>query len=189
MKNKLILILSLVFSLFMLILFIVYLIKDDSSRWQVALGGIAVSALPLFMLFVKKNPFSILIYISYYIFLFCTTCLGSILSFYMKYKWWDSTLHFYKGLFIGFIAISLYTFLVPLRSQRYVSKWIPFIFIFSLAVTASVIWEIYEFAGDRFFTHTMQRGGNRDTMYDLLCGTAGGLLTAIYFSIKTKKPG
>lgn len=58
-------------------LLIFYLKKDDSSRWMVALGGILVSAMPISLLFVKNNPFNIPIIIGYYVFVFCTTFLGS----------------------------------------------------------------------------------------------------------------
>lgn len=187
MKKSLLVLLSVVFVLFMAALFIFYLIKGDSSRWQVALGGIAVSALPLLLLLSKRNPFNIPIIIAYYVFIFCTTFLGSIASFYLHYKWWDTSLHFYKGIFVGFIGIALYKLFIHKKAQNDVSKWIPFLFVFSLSVTSSVLWEIYEFAGDQFFTHTMQRGGNKDTMYDLLAGTAGGLLAAIYSYIKKEE--
>ena len=187
MKRKVIIVLSVLFTIFMAALFIYYLIKGDSSRWQVALGGIVVSALPLFLLFMKNNPFNIPIIIAYYLFIFGTIFLGSIVSYYLHLKWWDSTMHFYKGILVGFIGISLYKQFIPQVIRIDVSRWIIFLFVLSLSVTSSVLWEIYEFVGDQTFTHTMQRGGNTDTMYDLLCGTAGGLLTALYSLIRKTK--
>ncbi|MCM3568917.1 membrane-spanning protein [Neobacillus mesonae] len=180
MKSKLILWLSVLFIIFMAALFVYYLYKHDSSRWQVAVGGILVSALPLLLLKLKEIPFNIPIIIGYYFFLFCTLYLGSISSFYLHHKWWDSTLHFYKGIYIGFIGLTLYKRLIPQNFRIDVSKWVLFIFVLSLAVLASVLWEIYEFIGDVTFTHTMQRGGNTDTMLDLIWGCAGGIVTAIY---------
>jgi hypothetical protein len=182
--KKSIILLSVLFILFMAGLFIFYLIKHDTSRWQVALGGIFVSSLPLLLLKLKKNPFNIPIIIGYYIFIFCTIFLGSIASFYLDFKWWDSTVHGYKGVLVAFIGISLYKLFLPPDSRRQTSKWILFLFVLSFSVTSSVLWEIYEFLGDLTFTHTMQRGGNTDTMYDLLCGTAGGVLIAIYSSFR-----
>jgi peptidoglycan/LPS O-acetylase OafA/YrhL len=180
LKRKIIIILSVLFIIFMAALFVYYLIKGDSSRWQVAVGGIVVSALPLFLLFMKNNPFNIPILIAYYLFIFCTIFLGSIAGFYLRFKWWDSPLHFYKGILVGFFAIVIYKQLIPEQMRHNVSRWIIFLFVLSLSVTAGVIWEIYEFIGDQTFTHTMQLGGNTDTMVDLICGTAGGLLTAVY---------
>jgi len=187
MKRKLILFSSIAFCLFMAVLFIYYLNKSDSSRWQVALGGIFASALPLALLRMKNIPFNIPIVIGYYLFLFCSLFLGSILSFYLHYTWWDSSLHLYKGLFVGFVGISLYKRMVSESVRNDISAWMLFLFVFSLAVFASVLWEIYEFVGDLTLTHTMQRGGNNDTMYDLLCGLGGGLLVSFYTIIKKQK--
>ncbi|WML40120.1 membrane-spanning protein [Neobacillus sp. OS1-2] len=186
MKRKVIIILSILFIIFMTALFIYYLVKGDASRWQVALGGILVSALPLCLLRMKQNPFNIPIIVGYYLFLFGSLYLGSIASFYLHYTWWDSSVHFYKGMLIGFVGISLYKRLIPEKVRQDVSSGILFLFVFSLAVLAGVLWEIYEFVGDLTFTHTMQRGGNTDTMYDLLCGVAGGLIVAFYSLVRKK---
>jgi hypothetical protein len=187
MKRKIIVILSFVFILFMIVLFIYYFKKGDTSRWQVAIGGVIVCALLLILLFLKNNPFNVFIIVGYYIFIFCTTYLGSIASFYLHYKWWDSTLHFYNGIFVGCVGIALFKALIPENARRGISRSILFLFVLSLAVTASVLWEVYEFLGDQFFTHTMQRGGNKDTMLDLLYGLAGGIIIAVYSSIKWQK--
>ncbi|MGG0383137.1 membrane-spanning protein [Priestia endophytica] len=186
MKKKLILILSIAFIIFMTALFIFYLIKGDSSRWEVSLGGIFASALPLLLLFSKNIPFPTLIIIGYYLFLFCTLFLGSIEEFYGRFKWWDATLHFYKGIYMGAIAISLYKLCVPKQTRDYVSKWILFLFVLSVSVNATAVWEIYEFVGDLTFTRTMQSGGNTDTMYDMIIGIVGGLLVAIYSIVRRK---
>jgi hypothetical protein len=179
-KRKVIITLSILFSLGMTGLFIYYLIKHDHTRWQVALGGIFISLLPLGLLKMKNNPFNTPIIVSYYLFLFCSLYLGSISSFYLHFKWWDSTLHFCKGIFVGFVGISLYKRWIPQQARSNVSAGILFLFVLSLAVSSSVLWEIYEFVGDLTLTHTMQRGGNKDTMLDLLCGLAGGFITAFY---------
>ncbi|WP_309487148.1 membrane-spanning protein [Bacillus sp. ISL-4] len=187
LKHKIIIIFSLVFIAFMTGLLIFYLIKGDSSRWMVALGGILVSALPISLLFVKNNPFNIPIIIGYYVFIFCTTFLGSIANFYGDFKWWDSGVHFYKGIFVGFVGIVLYKLFIPQKARKDVSRWVIFLFVLSLSVIATVLWEIYEFAGDLTFTHTMQRGGNKDTMYDIIFGLTGGLLISIYSCVQKLK--
>ncbi|ULT55206.1 membrane-spanning protein [Neobacillus drentensis] len=186
MKRKVTISLSILFSLGMAGLFIFYLIKHDHTRWQVALGGIFVSLLPLGLLKMKNNPFNTPIIVSYYLFLFCSLYLGSISSFYLHFEWWDSTLHFFKGMFVGFVGISLYKHWVPPHTRSNVSTGILFLFVLSLAVSSSVLWEIYEFVGDLTLTHTMQRGGNKDTMLDLLCGFAGGLITAFYSLLRKR---
>jgi hypothetical protein len=187
LKRKVIILLSVVFILLMSALFVYYLIKGDSSRWQVALGGILVSGLPLLLIFKKKNPFNLPIIIGYYMLIFCTLFLGSIASFYLHYKWWDSTIHILKGMYVAFVGITLFKLFIPKDVRNDASRWILFLFVLSLSVLASALWEIYEFVGDQTFTHTMQRGGNKDTMYDLLCGFAGGLLVSFYAFVRKPK--
>ncbi|WP_409300900.1 membrane-spanning protein [Peribacillus sp. SCS-155] len=183
MKRKLIIILSSLFIVFMAVLMIYYINKGDASKWQVALGGTFVSALPLLLLFKKKIPFNAYLIVGFFVFIFCSSYLGSIAKFYLHYKWWDTTLHVFKGLYVGFFAIALYKLLIPEQARSKVSRTIVVLFVLSLAISSSALWEIYEYAGDLFYTDTMQRGGNKDTMYDLLAGLAGGLLVAIYASL------
>lgn len=180
MKRKLMVTLSVIFMVFMTVLFVIFLVKGDSSRWQLSLGGFAVSALPLFLLKLKNNPFNISMIIGYYLFIFCTIFLGSIASFYIRFHWWDTTIHFYKGIFVSCVGIILFKSLIPKQARKDVSRWIFFLFVLSLSATASVFWEIYEFLGDLTFTHTMQLGGNTDTMMDLIFGMAGALLATFY---------
>ncbi|OIK10938.1 membrane-spanning protein [Bacillus sp. MUM 116] len=187
MKRKIIIFLSVAFMVFMAVLFVFYLIKGDTSKWQVALGGILVSALPLLLLRLKNNPFNISQILGYFLFLFCTTYLGSIALFYIHHKWWDSSLHFYKGVYIGFIAITLFKELLTSQVREGMSRWVLFLFVLSFGSLVSVLWEIYEFIGDLTFTHTMQRGGNTDTMYDLLFGFLGGLLIALYSLVRKQQ--
>ena len=185
-KRKVIIVCSMVFIVFMLVLFIFYLIKGDNSRWQVSLGGIFLSALPLLLLYIKTNPLTIPLIIGYYVFLVSSLFLGSIKSFYNDLTWWDTIVHFYKGAYIGLIGIILYKVFIPEQYRRGISRWLLSLFVLSLAVLASVLWEVYEFVGDVFFTDTMQKGGNKDTMVDLISGLAGGLVIAIYASIKKR---
>lgn len=187
MKRKVLIVLGSIFVLFMIVLFIFFLIKGISSKWQVALGGIFVSGIPLFLIFKKIIPFNIPTIVGYYLFIFCTTYLGSIGDFYLSYKWWDSTIHFYKGIYMACVGITLYKIMIPEQVRIDTSKWIICLFVLSLSVLASVLWEIYEYLGDKTFTHIMQLGGNKDTMYDLLCGFSGGLLIAIYAYFRKQK--
>ncbi|MDQ7863518.1 hypothetical protein RCO48_28310 [Peribacillus frigoritolerans] len=92
-----------------------------------------------------------------------------------------------KVSFVGFVGIALYKLYIPQKARKDVSRWVIFLFVLSLSVTATVLWEIYEFAGDLTFTHTMQRGGNKDTMYDIILGLTGGLLISIYSSVQKLK--
>ncbi len=182
-KNRLLIVFSTVFMVFFAALCIFYLLKDDSSRWQVSLGGIIVSALPLLLIFLKK-PFPTALVIGYFLFVFCSICLGSITSFYRKYSWWDTSLHLYKGIFVGIAAVFVFKVFSGGKGR---SRTLLFLFSFSLSAASSILWEIYEFAGDQLVTETMQRGGNKDTMIDLIAGTSGALIAGIYNIVRFRK--
>ncbi|MDP4084631.1 MAG: membrane-spanning protein [Bacillota bacterium] len=185
MKKKIINILSLTFILFLMVLFFYYFKKSDSSRWPVALGGVGVCALPLLLR--KNNPFPLQIVLGYYLLVFCTTFLGSIASFYYRFEWWDSAVHFYKGILVGFIAITIFKLFISTSIRKNISKWMLFLFILSFTDLTAVLWEIYEFFLDTFFTDTMQLGGNKDTMMDLIFGTLGSFLVSIYSIFRKDK--
>ncbi|MDQ0200323.1 membrane-spanning protein [Neobacillus ginsengisoli] len=180
MKKKTIIILSIVFFIIFTGLFIFYLIKGDSTRWLVALGGMMVSPIPATLLFFKKNPFNLPIIIGYYFTLVYSAILGSIANFYYRFTWWDTSLHAYKGMYMAFVSIAIYKHLIPNNIQKDISRPFIFLFVLSFPVMVSVLWEIYEFIGDQTFTHIMQEGGNKDTMIDLISSTASALLVSIY---------
>ncbi|MCL6573566.1 MAG: hypothetical protein K6T88_18085 [Bacillus sp. (in: Bacteria)] len=72
-----------------------------------------MSALPFLLLLKKNNPFNLPIIIGYYLFILWSLFLGSIVSFYLHFKWWDSTLHFFKGLYVAFVGITLFKLFIP----------------------------------------------------------------------------
>jgi hypothetical protein len=181
LKKKTIIILSIVFVILFSCLFIFYLIKGDSTRWLVALGGMIVSPIPASLLFFKKNPFNLPIIIGYYFTLIYSAILGTIANFYFRFTWWDTSLHAYKGMYMAFVSSAIYRHFIPSYIQKDISRLFIFLFVLSLPVMVSVLWEIYEFVCDQTFTNVMQEGGNKDTMVDLISSTASALLVTIYF--------
>lgn len=160
-------------------------LKGDFSSWPDALGRVLCSVLPLSLLFLKKNPFNLYLIISYYLLLFCTFFLGAILKFYDRFHWWDTMLHFFGSAFAAFVGLAIYKLLLPNNLEKGISRWLVFFFVFSFAVTGSVLWESAEFAGA--VLGTMEEDNNRDTMTDLLMGVAGGIVSAIYASFKKER--
>lgn len=111
---------------------------------------------------------------------------GSIRGWY-GLGWWDTFLHFVSGLLLGFAAIALYERLVHRDAGKAISAWFVFLFVLGFAALGGVMWEIYEFSGDQFFGTTLQGGGNKDTMTDLIADVLGGLVVATGSGIRTKR--
>ena len=54
------------------------------------------------------------------------------------------------------------------------------------ATAAAGAWEIWEFTTDSLFGLTAQNGSLTDTMWDIICGTSVGIVTAIPIYLHSK---
>ena len=140
--------------------------------------------------------------ILYVVFLYASIYLGEVRNFYYRIPHWDNILHGFSGLMLGARAFSVIQLLnqsdrIPLAlSPAFVA-----VFTFCFAVTAGVVWELYEFAADGLLGTNMQKFGPwdgavfegraalHDTMVDLIVDALGGLVMALvgYVSLKFKK--
>ena len=140
--------------------------------------------------------------ILYVVFLYASIYLGEVRNFYYRIPHWDNILHGFSGLMLGALAFSVIQLLnqsdrIPLAlSPAFVA-----VFTFCFAVTAGVVWELYEFAADGLLGTNMQKFGPwdgavfegraalHDTMVDLIVDALGGLVMALvgYVSLKFKK--
>ncbi|MFK9092869.1 hypothetical protein [Bacillus salipaludis] len=185
MNRKFVIILSGLYALFMAILAVYYFKNGESFKSTVAIGGIVCGAIPLLLALFTKLQFNLPIVISYLIFLVGSQYLGSILGWY-GLGWWDTFMHLVSGAILAFCGIALYERLIHRNAGDEISPWFVFLFTLSFAALGGVLWEVYEFSCDQFFSMTLQGGGNKDTMTDLVADTVGGLVIAIWSGIRTK---
>ncbi|MFJ7468296.1 hypothetical protein ACIQWI_07040 [Peribacillus frigoritolerans] len=185
MNRKLVISLSLVYVLFMAALSIYFYTADETFKSLVSIGGVVCGAIPLLLALFTKLQFNLPIIISYLIFLFGSQFLGSILGWY-GLGWWDTFLHLLSGSLLAFTGIALYERLVYRNAGKEISPWFVFLFTLSFSALGGVIWEIYEFSSDQLFGMTLQGGGNKDTMIDLIADTIGGLIIAVWAGVRTK---
>lgn len=185
MNRKLVISISSVYVLFMAALSIFYYTDDESFKSLVSIGGVVCGAIPLLLALFTKLQFNLPIIISYLIFLFGSQYLGSILGWY-GLGWWDTFLHLLSGSLLAFTGIALYERLVYRNAGKEISPWFVFLFTLSFSALGGVIWEIYEFSSDQLFGMTLQGGGNKDTMIDLIADTIGGLIIAVWAGVRTK---
>ncbi|MFJ7725791.1 hypothetical protein ACIQXV_06445 [Neobacillus sp. NPDC097160] len=185
MNRKLVIIFSGLYALFMAILAVYYFKNGESFKSTVAIGGIVCGAIPLLLALFTKLQFNLPIVISYLIFLVGSQYLGSILGWY-GLGWWDTFMHLVSGAILAFCGIALYERLIHRNAGDEISPWFVFLFTLSFAALGGVLWEVYEFSCDQFFSMTLQGGGNKDTMTDLVADTVGGLVIAIWSGIRTK---
>ncbi len=186
MKRKLVILLSTLYVIFMAILAVYYFNQGQSFKSTVAIGGIVCGAIPLLLAVLTKLQFNLPIVISYLIFLVGSQFLGSIRGWY-SLGWWDTFLHFISGGILAFVGVALYERMIHRNAGNEISPWFVFLFTFAFAVFGGVLWEIYEFSCDQLFGMSLQGGGNKDTMTDLIADAGGGLVIACWSGIRTKQ--
>jgi hypothetical protein len=186
MKRGIQAILSISYTLIMIGLFVLFFLKGDKYRYQIALGGVICGLVPYALDKFFKIKFTLPFIISYFAFLVASQCLGSMLGLY-SLGWWDTPfLHLLSGSLISFLAIDLMGKFSTEQSRSEMSAWFIFLYVLSFGVFGGVLWEIYEFSADQFIGTTTQGGGNFDTMTDLVADTFGALVIAIWYARRAR---
>ena len=130
--------------------------------------------------------------VSYFVFLFAAIYLGEVRSFYYRFPFWDSLLHFFSGAMLGVLGFHLVRVLNDAEKRRIVlgPGFVAF-FAFCFAVTCGAVWEIYEFSLDGLLGTNMQktttatgqvlvgRDALADTMTDLILDAAAALAVTL----------
>jgi hypothetical protein len=125
------------------------------------------------------------------LFVFLSLFLGSAFDFYYRFWWWDMALHGASGFLLGIIGfIALYVLNQTAQLPPQLKPAFRCFFGFTFAVTLGVVWEIFEFAMDRFWPALdMQSTGTGvvDTMKDLIVDAIGAAVVALmgYAYLKT----
>ena len=141
------------------------------------------------------------IYYLYLIFLYAAIFLGEVQDFYYSIPYWDTILHTFSGVMIGFIGFSLIDILNNENERVTLSPFFIAFFAFCFAIQVGVIWELYEFTSDGVFGTNMQkfklrdstelvgRTALEDTMEDLIVDGIGAFVASSigYISLKYKK--
>jgi len=96
------------------------------------------------------------------------------------WQWWDSVTHFVLPFIFGLVIFYL-IFKEKIFGEIKASRLLVGIFIFSIAMSLSVVWEILEFFVDYFFEPIIKlqsdpmQNSLYDTMNDLAMGLAGAV--------------
>ena len=128
------------------------------------------------------------------VFIYSGLFLGEVRGYYTRFWWWDSILHAFSGVALGFAGFLLLYILYKTGKLRAGLKFIAF-FSFCFAVALGALWEIFEFAVDSFFGADMQKArglggdtrmGVMDTMWDIILNTTGAATASVagYFYLK-----
>ncbi len=139
-----------------------------------------------YMLFKKSflKGASIIYYINI-IFIFLSMYLASVWNFYGIPNY-DKFLHLLSGAIIAIIGYALFIYLTNDIARKEIHPLTSVIFVILFATAAAGVWEIWEFTTDSLFGLTAQNNSLHDTMWDIICGTIVGIVTAIPIYINSK---
>ena len=86
---------------------------------------------------------------------------------------------------IGFI---LFLHITDGKGMSTCKRYAPVLFSIIFSIAGAAVWEIWEFSTDQLFGFLSQNNSLHDTMWDIICGTIGGIIscTFIYLHIKIK---
>jgi hypothetical protein len=163
--------------------------------------GLIVMGLPTILTRKWSLPVPSIVYILYYVFLYCAIFLGEVMAFYYIIPHWDTILHAFSGAMLGALGFILVDWLNDSPAVRvHLSPLFVSLFAFCFALAAGAVWEIYEFLGDGLFGLNMQKYMSNgvmlvghealsDTMKDIIVDALSAAAISIvgYFSIRKKK--
>lgn len=153
-----------------------------------------------------KLFFPDMMYILFFIFLFCAIFLGEVRSFYYNVPHWDSYLHAISAAMLATVGFNIINLLNDAKIVRIdLSPFFVAFFAFCFSLACGTCWEIYEFTFDGIFSLNMQkynlqdgtpligRAALYDTMKDIIVDALSTLAICIlgyiqlHVTVQTKK--
>jgi hypothetical protein len=163
---------------------VLLLVREDWLQAFLVVGIMALTLAPIVFRLPVEIPSEIQIVAV--LFVFATLFLGEVRDYYQRFWWWDASLHTTSGLLLGMLG---FMFVYMLNEDRHVDLHMRpsfvALFAFFFAVAIGAVWEIFEFAMDRFFGTDMQPAtegdpsGLTDTIHDLIVDTLGAAAVSI----------
>ena len=133
----------------------------------------------------------------FYLFMFFSAFLGSVLEFYRRFYEWDMIIHFIMGALISVLSIYILNLTIYKKGSRH-NLFFTFLFMIAFAVCVCALWEVWEFSGDILFDLGSQRYVSYegtlligkealfDTMMDIIMGFSGAIVGVVFTSIMLK---
>lgn len=185
-KNKIV---NLSLSAILLVLYTATFLIAPAAGFPMTLLDYIATAGVLLGLTVFLHPMPSPYFTAILAFAFFAQYFGMMWDFYINIWWWDIVVHFASGFLLGCMGYYLYTLLTR-KSEAEAPIAVSVLFAIFFAIACAGGWEIYEFCADTFGGLSSQVD-LQDTMEDIICGTASGLIygtgLAVYLKKKRKK--
>lgn len=163
-----------------------YFYRGGEKAFRIGLIYITIFAARILFTktFLKKSRMA---YVVTLIFIFFAMYLANVMNFY-AFDAYDKILHFVSGILLAFYGLIYCVYLCGYKESESINPMMMVVFPFLFAVACAGVWEIWEFATDSIFGLTAQNGSLNDTMWDIICGSIGGIIscTVIYIHAKLR---
>lgn len=161
-----------------------FIVRDGEKLFRIALTFVTIVL--VYLLYIKSFlKGSKIIYYINMTFIFLAMYLANVWNFYSIPNY-DKFLHLLSGAIIAIIGYILFIYLTNDISRKEMNPLTPAIFVILFATAAAGVWEIWEFTTDSLFGLSAQNNSLNDTMWDIICGTVVGIITAIPIYIHSK---
>ncbi len=161
---------------------IIKIVDNNIIRSLISFSVIPVMLLPYTLR--KRLKLNDIIIFIYLIFIFFSHFLGSILSFYELFSYYDKIMHFMSGILTSVLAIFL---LISFKNYNKNNLLFNIIFIISITLAIASLWEFFEYISDSIFNGNAQRvlsTGVSDTMQDMIAAFLGSIFFIIFYILK-----
>ena len=164
-----------------------FLTNNTNNRQYASLGVIGFSLFPFVFELATKRILPNTMYLFVNIYIIFAGVLGSALSFYTNFSWFDIVIHSFMGYFAG--AVGLFV-LCASKDEKKMNVWTIALFCLSFSLFVEGVWELFEFAVDLAFPTMEMQGVNfegqafplvTDTMVDIFCNFCGAIVFALHF--------
>lgn len=136
---------------------ILQIIRGDLNNALLCLLSLVLLFAPLFI----QNKYEITLpdnlEISIYLFIFSAEILGEINNFYGIIPHWDTCLHTINGFLATAVGFSLVDLLNKNSKDINLSPFYLCLVAFCFSMTIGVLWEFFEYGGDKFMKFDMQK--------------------------------
>ncbi|WP_127579170.1 hypothetical protein [Paenibacillus koleovorans] len=161
------------------------------QEWAKILEAVLILAVLLGIRLVVKVTKAVLfplLRLSILLFITLTMFIANMFGMYGVIPHLDDVEHLASGIILGFVGLLVF---------RQVSKeasplngrfgLLPVWFSWFFAIAMAGFWEIYEFTTDALLGMNSQGGGLDDTMIDMICGSIGASIAAVYLRTQAKR--
>lgn len=131
--------------------------RDGNRAFTGALAA-ALLFLPFGLEKACRLRFPCALRVSAYLFVLASQILGEACGFYRRFAFWDLLLHAESGFLLAAFGFGLFAGSAENGGERYGSPSFPRAFsALCFSVTVGALWELFEFAADRFLHTDMQK--------------------------------